>query len=335
MPFVAKEEVQELETLRAENERMAEQLAEFEEMRPHLQLAEEIRTEIIAALENNEDGLDARSIAERAYSNVLRRKVEEARDEVAARYEQEHRRNLYERLLGEIATNEGDEISHQVREKVETDPELAVQLRDSARKELAARAKDVVRGEVTAAQQEVINSEAKRQVELDHLDVKLAVDGELDLCTDEVVGRVMPGDKVVLFFEKEDSNKSRGRLELIWVKDANGKEGWVFNSCSEEIVDMYVRPREIEKNKFLQVGVVNQDLDNGQEIVQSNKLIIGKQLVVTQKVSKEKSNNYKLFYKAFNMYYGNSTKAVPIQLLGSDFQTKDIQFFSASANKSK
>src|SRR4051794_5235119 len=102
MPFVAKEEVQELQTLRAENERMATQLAEFEEMRPHLLLAEEIRNEIVAALENNEQGLDARAIAEQAYSNVLKRKADEARDEVAARYEQEHRRNLYERLLGEV-----------------------------------------------------------------------------------------------------------------------------------------------------------------------------------------------------------------------------------------
>lgn len=335
MPFVAKEEVQELHTLRSENERMAAQLSEFQEMRPHLALAEEIRNEIVAALENNDQGLDARTIAEQAYSNVLKRKVDEARDEVAAKYEQEHRRNLYERLLGEVATSEGDDISKKVRDKVETDPEMATQLRDSARKELAARATDVVRKEITEEQQAVINEEADRQIGLDRLDVKLALDGELDLSSDDVIQKIKPGDKVLLFYTKKNEGKRRQYVELVWAKDAKGKEGWVFRTASDTLSDKAGDTQAIDENRFVTVGVLNKDFDSGEDVVQPNKLVVGKQLVLSQKNARGTMQHIRLFYQKedrYNSYYGRyDHEGVAIELAGTDFQTKDIQFFSASA----
>lgn len=334
MPFVAKEEVQELQTLRTENERMAAQLADFEEMRPHLLLAEEIRNEIVAALENNQEGLDARSIAERAYSNVLKRKVEEARDEVAARYEQEHRRSLYERVLGEVATSEGDDISKKVRTRVETDPELAVELKESARKELAARATDVVRQEITAEQHAVLDKEAERQIGLDRLDVKLALDGELDLASDEVRQQIKPGDKVELFFPLNDAYNQkgkRGRILLVWAKDANGKEGWVFDSSSETFFDQSGYTIKVDSDRFVRIASLNKDFETGDDVVQADKLVVGRQVVLIQKNGKNAQKTLKLEYKqkdSWGDYRGGREK---VMLAGSDFQTKDIQFFSASA----
>jgi hypothetical protein len=195
MPFVSKTN---LEELQQQNQHLSQEVAEFDEMRPHLALATEIRTEIINLLGGPQD-LSAQEIGELAYQKVLRAKVDEARDEVAARYEQEHRRSLYERVLGEIATTEGESISEKVKIKVETDPKVALELQKSARRELAARAEAVVRDKITAEQAVVINLEADRQIELDRFDVRLALNRELDLNDAHLKESIKPGDIVEFF----------------------------------------------------------------------------------------------------------------------------------------
>ncbi|MCA9330983.1 hypothetical protein KC957_02965, partial [Candidatus Saccharibacteria bacterium] len=153
MPFVPRGDLEQLE---AQNKALTAELSQLADMAPHIELAMQIRDQIISVMDDNPDFSTA-EIGEVAYRMVLDQQIGQARDEVAAQYEQAHRRTLYDRLLSEVDDAEGSDISHQIRTKVETDPDLATELRESARQELAARAMDVVRGEVTAEQQEVID----------------------------------------------------------------------------------------------------------------------------------------------------------------------------------
>ena len=324
MPFFVPES--ELQGLRAQNDHMRAELEGFAEMAPLLRLAEEVRTEIVAVLEV-ETSLDAREISERAYMRVLSRHMDEARDEVAARYEQEHRRSLYERLLGEVATTEGGAIAEQVKQKVETDPELALELQRSARKELAARATDVVRSQITAEQEAIIDQEAERQIALDRLDVQLALDRELHLKSEEVTKLLRPGDKVELFYEMEKNR--RGRVLLTWTKDVKGKEGWVYASCSEQLVEPTgYSTYEPDTDRFVQIGCVNKDLDDGKDVAELNKLVVGRQVAFMQKRPNGTVKTQKLTYRDRYGYSGSTVQ--PLVLLGTDFQTKDIVFTNAS-----
>lgn len=325
--FVPQEVLDQADTLRDQNERMAAELAGYEEMRPLLQLAEEVRGEITAYFDTRPD-LNAPEIAERAYQNVLARHMDKARGEVTARYEQEHRRGLYEKLLGEVATNEGPVISEQVRVRVETDPDLAQELRVSARKELMARATDVVRSEITAEQEVIINQEAERQLALDRLDVRLALDRELDLTTPEVTGLLKPGDKVELFFSTEA--RKRERLVLTWMKDAKGKEGWVYTSSSKILLNDGGYEAKIADNRFVDVGIIHKDLENGKPVPQIDKLVIGMPLMLVQKTDNGRPKTTELSYRKNSSNYPYSSSIEPVVLAGTDFQTKDIVFTNAS-----
>lgn len=291
-------------------------------MRPHLALAAEIRTEIVDLLGGPND-LSAQEIGELAYQKVLRAKVDEARDEVAARYEQEHRRSLYERLLGEIATSEGETISEQVKTKVETDPKLALDLQESARRELAARAQEVVRSKITGEQAEVINREADRQVELDRFDVRLALDRELDLKDAHLKESVKPGDIVELFFK--NTGGRRGRLILTWTKDAKGHEGWLFTSCSEPLVNKDNSTLTVRADKFISIGCKNKDLQEGTDIIEADKLCVGLPIVLLQANGKHPSQ-ISLNMGRHDSYNHFNTNQMPLVLEGTDFQTKSIIF---------
>lgn len=326
MPFITREE---LDQLHRQNDELAQQLGQFEEMRPHLLLAEELRAELVGFLTRRGD-LDAREIGEQAYQNVLQKHVQEARDEVVASYEQQHRRSLYERLLGEVATTEGAAISEQITQKVETDPELAVELRDSARNELAARAKEVVRTKITAEQKAVIDKEADRQIELDRLDVRLALDGELSLKSEAVTSLVRPGDKLELFYDR--GNSKRGHITLVWTKDVNDKEGWILAEPKETIYsqDRYdVWSNKLTANRFVQIGCVNKDLQTGKSVIQTDRLVTGLPIVLVTKGTNGKQLQLHYTDQSYGYSYHDSYK--PMVLKGSDFQTKDLSFHSASA----
>jgi len=317
MLFASREE---LNALHQQNERLRDELATFQEMEPHLILAGNIRDQIIELLGDGEN-LDAREIGELAYQMVLKREADKARDEVVTRFEQEHRRSLYERLLGEMATKEGAQISDEVQKRVETDPTIALELRDSARAELTARAKDVVRNKITAEQAAIIDKEAERQVELDRLDVKLALDRELDLASDDVMDQVKPGDKVELFFEP--TKNRRERLILTWTKDVNNRQGWVYTECSERLLNQHGHIQEIPTDRFVRIGVVNTDLEKGKSVIQANKLVLGLPLVLTigdPEVRAVKSIELKT--RDPNGYHYRRD----VLLTGCDFQTKDLQF---------
>lgn len=323
MPFVPKTE---LESLQTQNARLSEEVAHYEEMAPHLELAKEIRSTIVDMLGGPGD-LSAQQIGELAYEKVLREKVDQARDDVAARYEQQHRRELYDRVVGTIAVNEGEKISDEVRTKVETDPIIAKELRESARRELAARAKEVIRDKVTAEQAVVINAEAERQIDLDHLDVRLSVDHELDLSEPDVKAKFEPGDIVELFYVLHTGQ--RERIFLTWTRDALDHEGWIFTGAGRKLFDKTVgqegHPANIAQNKFVTIGCVNHDMEQGIEVIEQDKLVLGLQLVLLQQDDGE-LKPIRLAAPKGNDGYGKPTQITPVLLTGVDFQTKSIEF---------
>jgi hypothetical protein len=330
MPFVPKTELQ---TLQSENARLSQEVAAYDEMRPHIELAVEIRDTIVNMLGGGED-LTAQQIGEMAYQKVLRERVGEARDEVAARYESEHRRSLYERVLGTIAVEEGDKISDRVKEKVETDPVVSKELKDSARRELAARAKNVIRDKVNAEQSAIIDAEAERQVALDHLDVRLAVDHELDLSEEAVKKLVEPGDKLELFFETHPGQ--RQRIFLVWTKDAKGQEGWMFDGTDTKLFTKSnsgdINMALISQDKFVTIGCINKDLEQGLEVMEPDKLTVGLPIVLMQKQEgKLKPIKIKTAKRGRGSYSAQTYE--PCELTGADFQTKTIEFVSTSASK--
>ncbi len=314
MPFVPRAT---LEQLQAQNQVLSDELSQFEEMQPHLELAYQIREQIISVMDQHQD-LSTAEIGEVAYRMVLDQQVGQARDEIAERYQQAHRRTLYDRLLQEVDQTEGHDINEAMRVRVETDPELALQLRNSAREELAARALDVVRGEVTAEQQQVINQEAERQIDLDRLDVRLASTGELDL-TDPSVEKILePGDRVDLFFT--DHKGTSRRITLEWVQDANDDQGWKLTSLPVSLVDRDGYQVEINQSKFVTLGTLNADMTNGKAVFEPDTLRIGAPIAFEQT---NKSGKLRLLQPRNATGY-NGTSA---RLDGSDFQTKVLKFY--------
>lgn len=317
MPFVPRGD---LELLESHNKALTAELSQFAEMAPHLALAQQIRDQIITVMDENPDFSTA-EIGEVAYRMVLDQQIDQARDDVAARYQQAHRRTLYDRLVSEVDDSEGSDISERIRTEVETDPELATELRESARQELAARALDVVRGEVTAEQQQVINAEADRQIELDRLDVKLAYDGELDIAQPEVKSQLKPGDRLVLYALDEKRQKRQFVVE--WCEDVNGATGWCVAETDMKIMDTDGYEAKVSANKFVNVGCINHDMQQGTELFVRDMLKVGAPLAITQRT---KNGKDKIFKLKFDRY---SYSSAPLATLsGSDFQTKTLRFYS-------
>ncbi len=320
MPFVP---ASKYEQLRADNARMHDALDEFEEMRPFLDLATEVRDEIVRILAERGD-LDAPEIGEQAYQSVLQRHASEARDEVVARYEQQHRQTLYERLLGEIAINDGDEILAEVKQRLETDPALALELRDSARRELAARAIDVVRTEISAEQDLIVQAEADRQIKLDHFDVRLSLERKLDLNDPELLALLQPDDKLDLLIDI--GNGKRGRVSLIWTKDAADHLGWAYGGSSEQLIELESRAQlSVNRHRFVEAGVSNVDMVRGTEVVQPGQLVVGLPLVLQQNTPNGGRKIIKLAYTPRDTYHAYGAYEIA-KLIGMDLQTKNLVF---------
>ncbi|HSX43025.1 MAG TPA: hypothetical protein VLF59_02965 [Candidatus Saccharimonadales bacterium] len=323
MPFVPKSE---LAALQDENAEMAERLRQYDEMRPFLQLAGELRDELVTRV-TDDPTMSPQQIGELAYRKVLETHIDQARDEAAAEYEQQHRRTLYERLLGEIAVAEGASISDKVRNRVETDPELALELRNSARKELAARATNVVRGEISEEQQEVVNREAERQVELDRLDVEFALEGRLDVSAEKLQRWIRPGDKVELLYGDEGRGKRRDRIVLTWTKDSKDKEGWVYTHCSGKLVSDQGYNPKIETNRFVRIASVGYDLEAGKDVRTDDTLVAGQPIVLLQRTNNGSTRTIELKTKTRRPDdYGAYSTSEPVILRAIDFQTRDIEF---------
>lgn len=283
-------------------------------MAPHLALALTIKEEIIETLEQHPD-LTPDQIGDLAYQRVLETQMETARDEVVANYEQAHRRTLYTRLLEEIDDTEGRDISEQVRTRVETDVELATELRESARRELAARAIGVVRDKVTEEQQTIIDGEAERQIVLDRLDVQFAHDGVLDVSSAAVVNQLQPGDRLVIY--ALDPSGEKKRLVLKYDKDVNNVLGWVFDETDMKPyrTDGYaMSPKE---NQFITVGHIGYDMNRAEPRFVANQMQLGMPIALRQGTAR----NPRTLDLRFNHYQ-------QAEYSGTDFQTKTFGLYN-------
>ena len=309
------------------------QLAELEPMTPHLQLAQMLRDEMVALM--GPDGspeLSPQQIGELAYKNVLQKSIDKARDDLTARYEQNYRKELYDRVIQEVEETEGPTILADVRAKIEADPELMVELHASARKELGARAIGVVQEEITVDQQEIVDDEAERQLLLDHLDVQFALDRELDLEAVKIAETLEPGDKLTIY--RNGDKDKRYPLVLIWTKDAKGKEGWVWlrtpSDTLQQNSDGYWKPIQPKGDVFVKVGVQDKDLESGTKIIQENKLVVGLPLVLIT----PKGGKISPTYGSTN-YSGYSAQTHDFIVESTDFQTKDLVFTEGEYKNAK
>ena len=340
MPRISKEEQMRTDS---KIDYLEEELEELKPLTPFLEIAKQLKEETQrlinakypadgSAPSAESYGYEFEDIGELAYKNILIRSVEQAREELVAKYEQQHRRDLYTRIIGEIESNEGDDIAKGVRTKIETNPDIAKELRASAREELGARAVGIIHTEINAEQQEVVNREAERQLGLDRLDVKFALDGELDLVGDDLMELLEPGDKLELYYDTDKDKRSP--MTFKWVKDANNLEGWVFVKAGDSVV---VKANSGQWNKikpmddtFVTLGVINKDLENGKDVIQPNKLVVGLPLIIVPVKGKPIIPN-----RSTNLSYGSHYGMQPILVAATDFQTKDLVFTGRTSKKVK
>lgn len=280
MPFIPRDELEELQ-LNTERLRALEvSLEGFHDLPSILHLAGVIKEEVSALLDDQYSDLSTTDIGDLAYKKAFDTCYQEAHDEIVVDYERQHRAELYKRVVEEIREAEGTSIFESVKLRLDTDPALAIELRDSARKELAAKALGVVAEEVTQEQQEIIDIEAERQVRLDRLDVEFAVEGELDLLRDDVIDLVQPGDVLKVYFKSNESNKREKSATFRWTNDAEQEVGWVMVEVNGYIYgsDGYIA--KVPKDRFLTVGSLLPVLTKGTTKLVANTLKLGSPLAI-------------------------------------------------------
>ncbi len=344
MPRISKQE--QVDQQRRED-RLRDELREYEQYRSYLWLAKEIHDRVrdLIRAKYPDDGsapdpetfkyefgdVDDIAIAEvqerlieegmEPYIDLFVDVINELREESRANKEKRLQSEIYKRVLVEVEHHEGADIMDEVRQKIETNPDEALKARDSARREIGARAMGVISNQISDREQEVVNAEAERQLELNLLDVKFAFDKELDLASASVKKLIEVGDKLLLHCETKKGEKKT--LVFVWTKDANDGLGWVCETPEQERLhyrkgngDML----SISKlsDRFVSVGVVNRDLRNGRDVVQLDKLVVGLQPVIMPSGGKEHRIQYR-----DNSYYSSYD---PITIVGTDFQTKDLVF---------
>lgn len=315
----------EIEQRERENQRMAERLLEIDGMKPIIDLAYTLRDEITTVLDTHPE-LSTKAIGELAFRAALEDQVSRAREDLVAEYEQVHRTVLYERVLEEVKLEEGDDISELVRLQVETDPALAIELRDSARRELAARAMHDVTLAITAEQQKVIDAEAERQIKLDKLDVELASSGVLTPQGREVVDLLKPGDTVRLYFEPI-KGKTREHFELRWEEDVQGDMGWVYVGSSDNVSwsDKSGYTTTVDTKRFAMPSTMHFDGRTGDSVPEVNRLRVGMRPLIGRVGKKSGKQSY--LYPTVKSG-SRSYDSQPGILSGSDFRTKTLNFYS-------
>lgn len=324
MPFVSRDE---LDRYAAREADMLDELNQWREMAPVLELARNIQEKIAHELGANALATTA-EIGDRAYNRALEEHRDKAKDELVAHYEQENRRALYTKVLAQVESEEGPTILQDVLRRLETDPALAKKLRDSARKELKARADTKVGESVTEAQKEVIEAETERQIKLDYWDVQLALEHELDLTQLDLNNTLMPHDKLVIMFEEQQAGQTG--VILNWEKDVHGKTGWVFSKVVEPSNNSYYRylkadAKGIPVDRFVTIGSHLPDLENGTVAVRNNVLVARRPLVLGWRDDSGKKSQVVIDQLSKQSDYGGAERKAGL-ILGTDFQTRDLKF---------
>lgn len=319
MPFISREE---FEALHTENDELLREVQTYHGMDSLYALAAALREEIIVAMETDPQ-MSTSQLGDIAFKSVFKKDAARARDELAAQFEQNHRKELYAQVVDEIKRDEGPKLLAETWEKVSTDPKLAKELRDSARRELAARYIGIIEERVTEEQEEVIAHETERQVQLDKFDVEFTLDDRLELARDDILETLHDGDKLKLYFATPHSRSGEpGCITLEWKKDALGSIGWLFKTTSAPLYppngDQY-RPN---LEKFITPVNLNRNLTTGETIPEMNIISTGFQFALAQRNAKNAPQTYPLY-----LSYG---KVHPVKLTGIDLQTKDLYFFNGA-----
>lgn len=302
---------------------MAGELEVWRRMGGVLHLAGFLQQEIIERLERLD--LTPSQIAEEAFQAVVENGVYDARKKLAEEYEEAHRSELYQRVMDTVETTEGQSILQEVKDKIASDPELAIELHESARRELQARAMETVKQEITAEQQAIFESETVRQIALDKLDVEFALEGELDLHRDDINEMLEPEDTLMLTYTGVDNKK--GRIVLRWIKDAKGQLGWVFESCSEQLYRSDGYEANFATDKFLGIGSTMHDMVEGDEVLVPNLLKKNAVLAMFREDKKGKPKVINAQHVTRSGHsYSYSYKSVPLKLQKIDFRTRTLDF---------
>ncbi len=310
MPFVPQARLDEMQA----------EIDTFHGMAGLLNLAQLLKQEIGDLLEGG-TSLTTTQIGQLAYNAVLESELERANDEVVAQYEQNHRRELYRKVVEDVERVDGPRILEEVMQRLDSDPDLVLELRESARAELAAKAMGVIRDQVTDEQEREIAKEAERQLILDRLDVRLAVDGELEI-DDDVKELLKPHDRLEL--NLIDDHGYEVTITLEWIEDVNDKRGWVFCDQSGTVYYNDSGWREIfapSSGRFIKIGTVEKDLEDGDEVFSVDTLVIGMSVAFGQKGSFGRQN--KMGAKKIYTTYGDEDDT--LKLFGTDFQTKALK----------
>jgi hypothetical protein len=324
MPFVSGEEWRRVNDANAD---LAQRLHDWEALGPFLDIARQLQSHVVELLATD---ATTEEVGRLAYMSVMTAQAEKARNEVAAKYEQEHRRTLYEQVLKEIEAKEGSSIMADVVTRLETDTTLALELHESARKELTARAKGVIAEQVTTEQARIIDAETDRQIALDRFDVAFALSGRQDLGDKALAELIKPGDKLAVMFGKDTVGQSG--LLFTWTQDINNAMGWTLTEPIKESKKRFyteyskVPTGTIPQDRFVVIGTQMPDLVGGHREIKTDTIVAGHPLAISWWGNNGEEGNHVVQTSVRDSEYAHSNvnKVPPIASI--DFRTRDLQF---------
>lgn len=294
--------------------------ATFNSLEPLLRFALMARDSIMADLENRPD-LSSSEIGDRAYELVKEAVVDDVRRKLIQEREEESRAEYYQRVREEVEAKEGHAIYEQVEERINSDPELQVKLRKSAREEIMKRASVKVEGVISAEEEIILEEEAQRQIELDRLDVRFAVDGQLDLKEVGVKDILKPGDNLLIRVRNGGYGDS---INLRWTKDVNDREGWIIVEKDK----LYDSQRSlVNTDQFVEIGSEVFDLEDGTKVETANVLKKERALAFFTKTKKGKNKGQPkpiaLYMRAGTGSYSYNYKYSKPVIDSVDFRTRE------------
>lgn len=297
--------------------------AEVDEVQPYLPQARALK-EQISTLMHDGSAQSVADINQRAYEAVYEVEADKARKQLVDVFRKEHSETLFAQVLAQVEATEGSAIERETRTKVDTDAELAVELRERARRHLAEKALVVIEAELQQDVGAAIEREADREIALNKLEVKLALERELDITDPDVIKLLEAGDTLTLYVERGGYKPCT--VTFGWCEDVEGRPGWVWQDCDGQIIDSRGNSTGLGKNKFVTIGVLQQDLENGSKVIVDNTLAIGKQLALKQKDYEGITREHPIRIQ----YANNKYDAI---IARADFRTKDIRMLQQIAAK--
>jgi hypothetical protein len=322
MPFVSQED---WDRLLSDNMRLSGELNFYRSLGGVIGLARLLQSEISERLEN-EPGMTTSEIGDAAYTAVYAAGVNAVRQQQVTEFQERYRANLCA-----LVVEQGERLFEIAKLQIESDPDLMLKLRESARKEISQRAHSTVTATITAEQQEIINEEADRQITLDRFDTEFAVDGELDLHRDDITEAIKPGDTLILTYITAHGSSFEQRLTLRWTADAKCREGWVIEQYGQVRMkhpDGYFRePNDLDK--FLFIGSIQKDMVEGITVDIPNVLKQGSPILFAHEVTKGKREGElkKLDIGVpASSNYSYSQTIYPLLLKSIDFRTRSLYF---------